>query len=173
MTPISCVEKPGSDQGRDPAFLVARHARRLIRLRREEGASSLIEAALLLPIVVLLLLGSVDFGRAWYINLEIAGASEAGALYGVQNPVDTAGMQAAAVLDAPDISSLTSTAVYGTECSDGTSVTASTLPVPLCLVNSVTYVEVATSMQYKPYFTYPGMNATWTLASKTRLRTTQ
>jgi Flp pilus assembly protein TadG len=147
--------------------------RRLARLRGRDDGSSLIECALLLPMVIVLLLGSVDFGRAFYINLEIAAAAEAGALYGVQNPSDTSGMQAAAILDAPDINLLSSTATYGTECSDGTLVTASNLPVPNCSVNAVTYVEVTTSMQYKPYFTYPGMGATWSLASKARLRTTQ
>jgi Flp pilus assembly protein TadG len=146
---------------------------RLARLRAEDGASSLIECALLLPMVIFLLLGSVDFGRAFYVSLEIAAAAEAGALYGVQNPSDTSGMKAAAILDAPDINSLSSTATYGTECSDGTMVTASTQPVPSCSINAVTYVEVTTSMVYKPYFTYPGMGATWSLASKARLRTTQ
>jgi Flp pilus assembly protein TadG len=147
--------------------------RRLARFRVEDRASSLIECALLLPMVIVLLLGSVDFGRAFYVNLEVAAAAEAGALYGVQNPSDTSGMQAAAILDAPDINLLSSTATYGTECSDGTMVTSSNLPVPSCSVNAVTYVEVTTSMVYKPYFTYPGMGATWSLASKARLRTTQ
>jgi Flp pilus assembly protein TadG len=147
--------------------------RGLARFNSEDGASSLIECSLLLPMVIVLLLGSVDFGRAFYINLEVEAAAEAGALYGVQNPTDTSGMKAAAVLDAPDINVLSSTAIYGTECSDGTMITASNLPVPSCSVNAVTYVEVTASMQYKPYFTYPGMAATWPLASKAHLRTTQ
>jgi Flp pilus assembly protein TadG len=147
--------------------------RGLARLRMEDGASSLIECALFLPMVLVLLLGSVDFGRAFYVNLEIEAAAEAGALYGVQNPSDTSGMQAAAVLDAPDINLLSTTATYGTECSDGTMITAANSAVPSCSVNAVTYVEVTTSMTYKPYFTYPGMGATWSLASKVHLRTTQ
>jgi len=145
----------------------------LVRFHVDDGASSLIECALFLPMVIVLLLGSVDFGRAFYINLEIEAAAEAGALYGVQNPSDTSGMQAAAVLDAPDINLLSSTATYGTECSDGTMVTAANLAVPSCSVNAITYVEVTASMTYKPYFTYPGMGATWSLASKVHLRTTQ
>jgi Flp pilus assembly protein TadG len=147
--------------------------RRFAQIPAEDGASSLIESALLLPVLILILLGSADIGRAWYINLELGAAAEAGALYGVQYPTDLSGMQAAAVLDAPDINSLLSTASYGTECSDGTSLTASNLPVPTCSVNAVTYVEVATSTQYKPYLTYPGMGSVWTLAGKAHLRTTQ
>lgn len=146
---------------------------RLHRLCAEDRASSLIECALLLPVLILILLGSADIGRAWYINLELSAAAEAGALYGVQNPADVSGMQAAAILDAPDLSALSSTASYGTECSDGTSVTSATLPVPTCSVNAVTYVEVATTTQYKPYLTYPGMGSVWTLAGKAHMRTTQ
>jgi Flp pilus assembly protein TadG len=141
--------------------------------RAGESASSLIELALTLPVLVLILLGSVDFGRAWYLNLELSAAAEAGALYGVQNPTDTSGMQTAALLDAPDISTITSSATYGTECSDGTSVTASTAPAPTCSVNAITYVEVTTTAQYKPNFTYPGMGSTWQLGGKARMRTTQ
>ncbi len=147
--------------------------REMARFRVQDGASSLIECALFLPMVIVLLLGSVDFGRAFYVNLEIEAAAEAGALYGVQNPSDTSGMQAAAALDAPDINLLSSVATYGTECSDGTMITAANSAVPSCSVNAVTYVEVTTSMTYKPYFTYPGMGATWSLASKVHLRTTQ
>lgn len=163
------------DQGWRTSVPVFRARLRLVlgRFNGDDSGSSLIECALLLPMVILLLLGSVDFGRAFYINLEIAAAAEAGALYGVQNPSDTSGMQAAAILDAPDLNSLSSAAIYGTECSDGTMVTASNLPVPSCSVNAITYVQVTASMQYKPYFTYPGMGTTWSLASTARLRTMQ
>ena len=142
-------------------------------LPHHDRGSSLVECALLLPVLILLLLGSVDLGRAWYISLEVASAAEAGALYGVQNPTDTAGMMAAAALDAPDISNLSTSASYGTQCSDGTSITASNQPVPTCSVNAVTYVLVGTTMQYKPYLTYPGMGSTWTLSGNAKMRTTQ
>ncbi len=141
------------------------------RILREEHASSLIECALMLPFLVLLLVGAVDFGRAWYINLEVASAAEAGALYGTQYPTDTSGMKAAALLDAPDVTSLSSTATYGNECSDGTSVTPLYTSPPTCAVNSVEYVEVITSATYSPILAYPGIASSITMGYKSHMRT--
>jgi Flp pilus assembly protein TadG len=91
-----------------------------------EQGSSLIETALLIPFLLLLLLGAVDFGRAFYMAIELAGAAQAGATYGVLKPTDIAGMRAAAASDASEISNLrVSNSEYGCECSDGTSYSAS------------------------------------------------
>ena len=54
----------------------------------EEG-SSLVEVALVLPMMLLLLVGSVDFGRGYYAAMEVSSAANAGACYGVQEPTDT------------------------------------------------------------------------------------
>ena len=111
----------------------------------DESGSSLIECALILPLFVLLLAGAVDFGRAWYLNLEVSSSAEAGALYGVQNSADITGMNQAALLDAPDLSTLQANSTFGSECSDGTSVTQLTSSPSSCSVNSVGFLEVNTS----------------------------
>jgi Flp pilus assembly protein TadG len=136
-----------------------------------DQASSLIEFAVMLPFLVLLLVGAVDFGRAWYVNLEVSSAAEAGALYGVQNPNDIAGMNSAALLDASDLSSLHSAATYGSECSDGTSVVALSTSIPSCSVNAVAYVEVDTTATYTPLLIYPGISSMFTMTAKSRMRT--
>ena len=41
-------------------------------------AQALVETALILPVLVLLMLGSADLGRAFYLKLEMSGASRAG-----------------------------------------------------------------------------------------------
>src|ERR1700712_5471655 len=51
-----------------------------------EQGSSLVELAILLPMLMFLLVGAADFGKAYYLTIEVASAAEAGALYGVQNP---------------------------------------------------------------------------------------
>ncbi len=43
-------------------------------LQAEQGAS-LVELALVLPILFLILMGAVDFGRAYYLAMEVAGAA--------------------------------------------------------------------------------------------------
>jgi Flp pilus assembly protein TadG len=136
----------------------------------EEG-SQLYELAMVMPVFVMLLFGAIDFGRAYYVNMEVAAAAEAGALYGVQNPTDTTGMKAAALLNAPDISGLTPTASYGTECSDGTDAVASPGAAPTCSVTTVQYIEVDTTATYKPFFAFPGMKSAFTMSGKARMRT--
>lgn len=54
----------------------------MIRHRRRVG-QALVEMALILPFLILLLLGSADLGRAYYIKLEMSGASRAGMRMGV------------------------------------------------------------------------------------------
>ena len=91
---------------------------------RSETGSSLVEMGLLLPVLFLLLLGAVDFGRAYYLAIEVSNAAHTGALYGAQNPTDTSGMQGAATSDAPDVPGFAVTATYGCECSNGASAVA-------------------------------------------------
>ena len=66
-----------------------------------EAGNSLVETGFFLPLLLLLLMGVADFGRAYYLAIEVAGAAHAGAVYGAQNITDTTGMQNAAKLNAP------------------------------------------------------------------------
>ena len=135
----------------------------------EQGAS-LVEMGLMLPFLALLLLGLIDFGRAYYINVEVSNAAYTGALYGTQNYSDTTGMQNAATGDAADITGMTAVATYGCECSDGTNAVASCTSQPTCAVNVVNYVQVTTSATYKPMFPWPGIPSSFSLQGTARLR---
>lgn len=53
--------------------------------RLDEG-QSLVELALLLPLLLLILLGLADFGRAFYYTTIISNAAREGAAYLSQNP---------------------------------------------------------------------------------------
>ena len=135
-----------------------------------EDGSSVVELALLMPVLVLVLVGAVDYGQAYYVGIEVASAAEAGTTYGVANPSDTAGMQSAALLDANDVPTMTATATSGCECSDGTSVVAGCSPVPSCVYNRLNYVDVSTTVSYRPMLVYPLLPATLTLKGHSRMR---
>ena len=145
----------------------------LFAMLRNENGSQLIEFSLVLPIFLLMVAGTVDFGRAYFVAIEVSAAAEAGATYGLKNPTDTAGMQSAASLDAPDLAGLTSTASYGSECSDGTSAVAGSGSTPSCTADVVQYVEVDTSAIYKPFMNYLGLPSKFTLTGKARMRASQ
>jgi Flp pilus assembly protein TadG len=143
-----------------------------LNLLRSERGGSLVELATLLPLFTLLVLGAVDFGRAYYLAMEVAGAAQAGAAYGSQNPTDTAGMTTAAQDDAPNVSNLTvSTPTYGCECSDGTNYSASCSTTPSCSSNNVVYrVNVTVQGTYTPLFHWPGIPTSISLISSASMR---
>ena len=136
---------------------------------RDHGGS-LIELSLLLPMLMLLFVGAVDLGRAYYMAIEVAGAAQAGALYGIQNPTDVTGMQAASGAGASNLSNLSASATYGCECSDGSAAVASCSSPPSCAYNYVSYVDVVTSAQYVPIFNYPGLPTAMTISREVRMR---
>lgn len=55
-------------------------------LRRE--GQSLVELAIVSPIVLLLMLGTLDFGRAFFDFIQLRNGTNAGALSGARNPFD-------------------------------------------------------------------------------------
>ena len=57
---------------------------------------SLVEMALLVPILLLLLSGILDLGRLYYVFVVVTDAAGEGAVYGASYPTDTAGIQARA-----------------------------------------------------------------------------
>jgi Flp pilus assembly protein TadG len=50
----------------------------MLQRLRGRRAQALVETAMILPMLVLLMLGSADLGRAFYLKLEMSGASRAG-----------------------------------------------------------------------------------------------
>jgi Flp pilus assembly protein TadG len=142
-------------------------------LLRDEHGASLVELAFVLPLFPLLIFGAVDFGRAFYISVEIVGAAQAAAAYGSQNPADTVGIQNAAKDDAPNVPNLSAgTPTYGCECSDGTGYVPSCSPAaPTCSSNNVVQrVNVTVTGTYSPWFPWPGLPSSMTLSSSAAMR---
>ncbi len=128
-----------------------------LSILRSQSGSSLIEVAVALPVLLLILTGIVDFGRAYYYANEVEGAAHAGAVYGTQFPTNTANMVAAATANAPDVSGISATASYGCECQDGTNASASCTSTPSCTTNIVYYVTVTAAASFHPLLPWPGI----------------
>jgi Flp pilus assembly protein TadG len=71
------------------------------RNRRLSRAQALAEFAISLPVLLLIVAITVDFGRVYYFDLSIRDASFAAARYAGMNPFDDAGIKSAAVNAAP------------------------------------------------------------------------
>jgi Flp pilus assembly protein TadG len=128
----------------------------------------------MVPLFVLLLLGAVDFGRAYYLATEVSGAAQAAAIYGSENPTDTAGMTTAAQDDAPDVPGLSvSTPTYGCECADSSSYSANCAVTPTSCpssLNVIYRVNVVVKGTYTPLLPWPGMNSSMTFTSIASMR---
>lgn len=146
-------------------------ARKLIqRLLLDCDGASILETAFIVPLLLLLAMGAVDLGRAYCMAIEVTSAAHAGALYGVSNPTDASGMISAANLNAGGLQNLQTTAVYGCECSDGSSSVAECSYVPACPYNYVNYVSVTSTTTFAPLMKYPGIPGSFTLSHTSRLR---
>lgn len=141
-------------------------------LLREQRASSLVELAVTLPLLLILLVGAIDFGHGFYLALEVSSAAQAAALFGVQNPTDTTGMTSLAQLNAQDVAGLHVTTVSGCECSDGTSATTDCTSLFFCSANIVRYVEVTVTGTYVPILSFPGVNTNIALRAHQKMRST-
>jgi Flp pilus assembly protein TadG len=148
--------------------------RKRFELLRDTEGASLIELAFIVPLFMLMLLGALDFGRALYLTMEIAGAAHAAASYGSQNPNDTTGMQNAAQDDAPNVPNLSVTNVsYGTVCSDGSSYTANTQTMPSSCSSTATgvyRVNVTVMGTYSPLFPWPKIPSSMSFSSSASMR---
>jgi Flp pilus assembly protein TadG len=74
---------------------------RNLKVRSHPG-QTLVELALLLPVLLLLTLGVIEMGRYFYIGILVGNAARAGAAYGSQSPLDSSdssGIETAACND--------------------------------------------------------------------------
>ena len=140
----------------------------------DDHGQALVELALLLPVLVLLLVGAAEFGRLAYAAIEVTNAAHAGVQYGAQNHAtasDNAGMQAAAIDDGPNVTSLSATASHFCACSNGGASTC--LPADCSGSRILEYVQVKTAATVDPVFFYPGLGTTVTIRGQAIMRVEQ
>jgi len=71
------------------------------RKSRERGAN-LVEAAILVPLLLLFLIGVADFGRAYHTYITMINAAREGARLAVNNPDDAAAIENAVLREAQE-----------------------------------------------------------------------
>jgi Flp pilus assembly protein TadG len=108
----------------------------------------------MLPLILLLLAGVLDYTLVMRTAISVADAARAGAQYGslsAANASNTLGMQNTALNAAPDVPGLTATAVKVCKCLDSTAVNCgggcSSGPVRV-------YAQVTASTTARPIFSY-------------------
>jgi len=61
--------------------------------KRRSRGQGLVEFALILPILLLIVLGLIEFGRAFFIYTVVSNAAREGARYGIVHPRDPDGVE--------------------------------------------------------------------------------
>ena len=113
-------------------------------LKKEPRAQSLVELAISLMIMLLLLLGAVEFSLALFQYVTIRDASQEGAVYGSINPTDTTGIQYRAVAAASDVlPQLTindvDVKINGDDCEGTTSGSPNSITVTITFAHPITF----------------------------------
>lgn len=138
------------------------------RLLKSQHGSAAVELAMVTPLLVLLVLGAYDFGRAFYTAMAVTGAAHAGAQYGAQSvskAQDSAGMQAAAVTHAPGMG-ITAVASRECRCADGT--------VQACTYTGCgtlkVYAKITTTKTFATAVNYPGIPSSLVITRTAQIR---
>jgi Flp pilus assembly protein TadG len=132
-----------------------------------------VEFAVVLPLLLVMTVGLVDFGRAAYEAIAVENAAYAGASYGVRSPtaaIDETGIRTAAMSDINENLSQADVGVTSErycECPNGTSVDCST---KCSGVNPLMYIRVRVDKKFKTVLSYPGIPHEVQLAREARLR---
>ncbi len=65
-------------------------------MQRKRRGTALVQTAFVLPVIVIMLLGIVEYGRYYFINTVLYNAAREGARFGAIQPTNTTGITAAA-----------------------------------------------------------------------------
>jgi len=153
------------------------------------SGQSLLEVALLTPMLLALLLGAIELGRYAYFSILVGNAARAGAAYGAQNlvlSVDNTGIRTAANNDFQNNGQNTSNLLVtppSTSC--GCDSNGSVTPASSCSTAAdstagtcasghwVVMVSVTASGTINPLFNYPGIPKSLTVSNTATLRVAQ
>ncbi len=73
---------------------------------RSDRGQALVELALIAPVLIILMLGVIDYGRVYFAYISVTNGARVGADYAATGPAeaaDTAGIKAAALTDTSDL----------------------------------------------------------------------
>ena len=177
-----------STQAKFPNSVPA-HGRKPIARRRgifhAQSGQSLIEVALLVPLLTALFFGAVEVGRFAYISILVGNAARAGAAYGSQSLLDAMtpsgatvnpGIQTAADNDFQNNGQNASTITVSSSTSCGCDNAGTIIPSLSCTTTGsstagictsgqwVVLVSVTVSGTFQPIFHYPWIPSSMVLA---------
>ena len=146
--------------------------RRLRRFIGSIGGGAAVELAVVFPVILLLIIAIVDYGRLFYTAVTVSNAARAGAEYGQQDfstETDTATMRVVTQADGAEAGALTIQKRWYCEC--GAGVANNTCAVcPGGGYAPQVYVEVIATKDITTLLNYPGLPSSFTVTRKATFR---
>ncbi len=133
--------------------------------RGTEG-QSLIECALVIPVLTILLVGAVELAQVTRAAIAVSDAAKAGAQYGAQSGFtaqDSTGIANAASTSASGLT-LSTTSSYACSCSDGSASTCLNTDCPNAHMEES--ITVKTQATLTPAIHLPGLPASFKVSSQ-------
>ena len=128
--------------------------------RGGKKGSAFVELALFTPVLLLMLVGAIDFARVFNASVTLDNAAEVGVIFGsrsVSASSNISGMQTAATNDGKDLTGIT--AVATKYCACGATGAVQTCEATGCSVANPAhrYVKVQATYTFHPLFPIPGI----------------
>ena len=140
-----------------------------------EKGTSVLEMALLTPLLLFLLLGIIEVGRYAELSILVANAARAGAQYGAQSLVTAAltnqsNVQQAAVNDASSVLTTSNVSISTWSCNSNSPTAQPPCPNS---DSQVVYIQVNTTGTFSSLFHYPGIPSSFTVNGMAQMRVAQ
>lgn len=152
------------------SFRGRRVFRRLSGLHRSERGGAMVELAVVLPVLILIAIGVMDYGRVYFTSVAVANAARAGAEWGaadIGHQTQFTNMENFARLDGAEAGTMTVTASRVCRCG-ATAVACSTS----CGAYGPprVYIQVVATKPVTMLLNYPGLPATVTVSRTATFR---
>jgi Flp pilus assembly protein TadG len=158
---------------------LAAKLRNLVALIFSERGQSLVELALLTPILLVLVIGVVEMGRYASLAIQVSNAARAGTAYGslnLANAANAAGIKAKVQADDSTIAVGNITVLQQCACdASGAATFGTCAPPPACTSGQhlVVAVNVSVTQTYNSLFHYPGIPTSLALTGNSIVRVSQ
>ena len=157
-------------------FEGAPFARKIRRSRLARSGQSVAEMALLTPLLLLMLVGTIEIGRFAYYGIEVSSAARAGVQFGAQSLADSrdlAGITQAAQNDVPEVPGLNVTARDRCACSNSPASLVGCPAFGCAPGHALVFLQVDATANIKPLFPYPGLPAKFAARGHAVMRVAQ
>ena len=142
------------------------------RLRHRRGGAML-ELVVAMPLLVLLCIGVMDYGRVYFTSVAVSNAARAGAEWGITYPAyafDPARQQSFAKLDGAEAGTITVTSSTVCRCAATTVSCGSTTVCGSGYGEPRVFVTVTASKNVAMLLTYPGLPSTISIVRSATFR---